>query len=174
MASNHHNNASSQREYLMDKMDMPTFFAQLLKLSMSYGIEMKEERAEIYFEDLAEFPLEQVLTAMTWARQNLGRFPMIADLRIQIEGSDEDHANQAWDAVIKMLYTERSSSFTIMDLVLAKTIQQTWSNWPGACRFFVRLPDEMAQTAAKRAFRIAYTENYKHRSELSQTMTCPT
>jgi hypothetical protein len=75
--------------------------AHLVRLATAYGQTLNTERIEIYLERLAEFTEEQVISAIMWAMGNMNRFPTIADLRIQIEGSDEDHANKAWDALIR-------------------------------------------------------------------------
>ena len=157
----------------MDKREMPTFFAHLLKLSVAFRVEMKEELAEIYFEDLADLPLSQVIEAITWARKNLQRFATIADLRIQVEGSDEDHANKAWDALMHLLHAGPHNRVTLSDPIMALTILRTWRTWPETCSFFQRPVDEFARTATKRAFKIAYTENYKNRERIRRETTSP-
>jgi hypothetical protein len=136
----------------MDPQSMVVVTAHLVRLAAAHRLTLTTETIDIYLEDLIEFPAEQVLTAIDWARQNMNRFPMIADLRIHIEGSDEAHANQAWNALFKMLYTHPSSSFTIADLVFARTIQDSWRDWPGTRKFFAQSLDEIAIAAAVGVF----------------------
>jgi hypothetical protein len=142
-------------------------------MATAYGMTLTLERIEIYQESLAEFTEKQVISAMTWAVRNLTRFPTIADLRIQIEGSDEDHANKAWDAVIRMLYTTPVCRFVIVDLVMIKTIRQTWSDLTGLRHNFARPLDDIAIAAMKRAWKLAYTENYKQRDGLGPATDLP-
>jgi hypothetical protein len=150
----------------MDAQSKMVIAAYLVKLATAYGQTLSTARIEIYLEDLAEFTQAQVLTAITWARKNLGRFPTIADLRIQIEGSDEDHANNAWEALLRMIYTTPVCIFVVADRVMVKTIKKTWVDWDRTRKAFARPLDEIAMAAMKRAWKIAYTENYKHRDEL--------
>jgi hypothetical protein len=154
----------------MDAQSKMVIAAYLVKLATAYGQTLNTARIEIYLEDLAEFTQAQVLTAITWARKNLGRFPTIADLRIQIEGSDEDHANNAWEALLRMIYTTPVCFFRLHDPVMVKTITKTWVDWHRTRQAFAQPLDEIATAAMKRAWKIAYIENYKHRDELFQDM----
>jgi hypothetical protein len=124
-------------------------------------------------EDLMEFTESQVLSAITWARQNLTKFPTIADLRINIEGSDEDHANHAWDAIIQCLSGGEHATVHVHDVVLAKTIETLWGHWAKVYRELSRIADDISRATAKRTFKLRYTEHYKHRSRLRQEMTAP-
>jgi hypothetical protein len=118
-------------EMLMNQAtDMVAFSKAYMKLATSKGIAINEERLEIYFYDLSDFPLAHVLETMEWARRNLTLFPTIAELRIYLEGNDEDHANKAWDALQKMLTAGAAhADVTLTDVIMAKTILQTWDRW---------------------------------------------
>ncbi len=105
---------------------------------------------------------------------NMNRFPAIADLRMYIEGSDEDHSNKAWDALGSMIRSDRAASFILYDLALARTIQQTWIGILGVRVAFARPMDQFGRDAMKRAFRVAYLDNYKQRARLRQDMAYPT
>ena len=110
------------------------------------------------------------MEAITWAMNNMSKFPAIADLRLCIEGSDEDHANKAWAALGSMISSDRAASFTLCDLALVRTIEHTWTNMNGARFAFARPMDQFGRDAMKRAFRLAYLDNYKRRDRLRQEM----
>jgi hypothetical protein len=104
---------------------------------------------------------------------NMNRFPAIADLRLYIEGSDEDHANKAWDALGLMVRKSDAASFTLCDLALVRTIEQTWTKMIAARIAFARPMDQFGRDAMKKAFKVAYLDNYKQRDYLRREMAYP-
>lgn len=126
-----------------------------------------------YQEDLMNFPENKVIAAITWARRNLTKFPSIADLRLYIEGSDEDHANKAWRALGLMISKGEASSITLHDIVLYKTIQDTWSTIQQVRIDFARPMDQYARDSMKRDFKLAYINNYRERDHLSREIKSP-
>jgi len=104
----------------------------------------------------------------------MNRFPTIADLRIQIEGSDEDHANGAWDALMRLVYGGPTSSVVLYDVVMAQTLMTKWRDWPNTCKAIARITDDFGKADAKRAFKLSYIQHYKDRNRLRQELSCPT
>jgi hypothetical protein len=147
----------------MDRREAPIFFAQLLKMGKATGEIPDEERMEIYFEDLMEFPLKHVLEAMTWARKNLSHFPKIPDLKGYIEGDPEHRSNQAWKALINLLRVGPTNTVILTDPVMAKTLEDLWGNWPGVCQAFMKIEGEIAHAVERKTFKAAYMDNWKHR-----------
>jgi len=157
----------------MDHKDLVTFGQMYAQVALARGEVPNAERIQLYFDKLKTFELSEVMSAMEWAMLNLNRFPLLPDLVIRIEGSDEDHANRAWDALKKMLAASEAASFTLCDLVMAKTIQQTWGTVKVAQLDFARPQDDFGRAAVKRDWKVAYTERYKNRDRLRREMTYP-
>jgi hypothetical protein len=159
----------------MDTKSMAIVTAHLIRLAAIHGWTLTTEKIDAYQEDLTEFTEQEAIAAITWARRNLTRFPMIADLRLYIEGSDEDHANKAWDAMALMrsAYSADAASFTLCDVVMAKTIRQTWGSIHGMCYAYMRPMDQFGRDAMKKAFKVAYLNNYKQRDLLRREMGYP-
>ena len=150
----------------MQQMEMPTFFAQLLKLGTARGEIPSAERMEIYFDDLADFPLSQVLEAIAWARKNLNHFPSIPELRTCIEGDPEVHAEDAWRAIRTLMAVDARDSLIIPDAVMAKTMQDLWHGWPHICSDVGNIDSSFDMANAQKSFKRAYLENWKRRDSL--------
>jgi hypothetical protein len=150
----------------MEKHQMPTFFAELMKLAEAKGESLSERRMAIYFEDLEEFSLSQVLEAMTWARKNLNHFPSIPELRINIEGEPEANADRAWASLRNSVFIGRNETLIVHDRVLAQTIVTVWYDWPKACHTIgqAEVPYEMEEI--RKTFKRAYLQAWKHRDGL--------
>jgi hypothetical protein len=53
---------------------------------------------------------------------------------------------------------------------MAKRMLQTWRDWPTVCREFAKVDDDITRASMKRAFKLAYIENYKHRDRIEREM----
>jgi hypothetical protein len=158
----------------MDRGDIPTFLACLAKLGKAHQTTLDQETMEIYFEDLAEFSLSQVLEAMTWARKNLNRFPKIAELRTCIEGDPEELWQRAWTALINLLPKGPEPTVTFTDRVMAKTIQDLWRDWARTVEAFRHIEGDIAHATARKVFQVSYLANWKRRHELpNEPVTFP-
>ena len=85
----------------MRRDDVDAFLTELGKLAETLGVECSEARALLYFEALADLPLESVVTGLTTARQQvrLSLLPTPGEIRRFIEGSPDDQAALAWQRV---------------------------------------------------------------------------
>jgi len=97
---------------------------------------------------------------------NLEYFPTIAHLIIQIEGSDEDHAQRAWDALRGLPNVGHKSTIHLTDHVMAKTMIDMWLDWPEACRALSDIPNEIERNIVRKSFKTSYIENYKKREKI--------
>jgi hypothetical protein len=132
-----------------------------------------QDRMEIYFHDLKDFPLSIVLDAMEWSRRNIKFFPMISDLRLHIEGTPDDHANQAWAALASLIrVVEPDCTVIIEDPVMAKVMHQMWhGSWIYGIKEFRKLEGDFARNEVKKVFLISYLEHYKHRDQYGKEPT---
>ncbi len=65
----------------MKKQDKKLFIVEMAKTGEAVGESPSEARIEVYFEELADFPLEVVVASLKQARREMKWFPKIPELR---------------------------------------------------------------------------------------------
>ena len=80
--------------------DVDAFVVELGKTAEMFSDPLSESRALLYFEALADLPLETVVGALRHARRVCKFFPRPAELREFALGSVEDRAREAWRRVL--------------------------------------------------------------------------
>lgn len=89
----------------MNQADAKKFTELMVSTGERYGTTVSAERMRLYFEDLSEFQIDDVIEAV---RQHVrdsvrGRFfPTIADLIDKLEGSLSDKAAAAWSEAVRL------------------------------------------------------------------------
>lgn len=110
-------------------------FAQLFALlSQSFDKPVSEAMAQVYFDNLKDFPIEQVATAVQAAIRTKTFFPKVAELRQLIEGSVEDRAAQAWAALLEAAADGGQASVRFADRAAALAMDAVFGSWTQACR----------------------------------------
>lgn len=90
----------------MDANDKRIFADALIAMAEVYGKEITASLAMLYFDDLSEYPLAQVLSAFSAHRKDRDRgrwFPKVADLIDKLEGAADERGMVAWAALLPML-----------------------------------------------------------------------
>lgn len=89
------------------------FFAQtLFGMAEIYEKKLNPAVAEIYFDDLRQWPLQEVLQALSDHRKDPERgrwFPKVADVVHKLQGTKRDAGVVAWAAVLPLLKNSRTA-----------------------------------------------------------------
>ncbi len=103
----------------------------------------------------------------------MNRFPAIADLRLHIEGSEEEHSNSAWAALVVAVSGSKHAEVYFRDVIMAKAVLKVWGHWELVCRALTGAPNDIARSVLKRDFKIAYGEFYRQRDKLRKDVLAP-
>lgn len=156
----------------METQSMPIITAHLVKMATAFNQTINDKMVQIYLESLSEFKEEEVIESITWATNNLLKFPVIAQLRAYIEGDPEDKSNKSWGALLNLVIMAGPVSIiTLTDPVMAKTICDMFDNWVGTCHAFQMIDNDLEKWSIRKIFKANYMENWKHRDKLPKTVT---
>lgn len=109
-------------------------FAQLCALlSQAFDKEMSTLLANIYFDSLKDFSIEQVACAVEQAIKSRKFFPKVAELRELIEGGADDRAAQAWALFLEAVSNGGQSSVQFSDRAMATAMDAVFGGWTQAC-----------------------------------------
>src|SRR5438132_6762128 len=100
----------------MTEQDLPTFLTRVMApLYLAFAREPDAALSNLYFADLRDFSLSDVIGATDQARRRLTFFPKVAELRAIVLGSDDMRAARAWgrvhNAALKRYGTYRPLDF---------------------------------------------------------------
>ncbi len=134
----------------MDNSDSPKFAKVMIMLCETFDRAPSATLTDIYFESLAEFPIEQVERAAALTIQSCRFFPKPVELRERIEGSTDDRAQKAWTLLLEAnrvagYYT----SIWVEDPCLARAIMDTFGGWIQATESLSHLSDAMIASKRK-------------------------
>ncbi len=127
----------------MTNADRPAFAVLMLGLGETYGEAISDARMEIYFAALADLELRDVRMAAN-AHVRLEKFfPRPAELRSALQGSAEDRADLAWQAVLALVrrhgYYNPPADDAWPDAVTRKAALNLYGGWRSLCE---KLPGE--------------------------------
>jgi hypothetical protein len=96
----------------METTDKRIFGETLISMGELYDRKISPTLAEMYFRDLAEYPLEEVLATFETHRKDPDRgrfFPKIADLMDKLECSSDEAGLVAWVEVRRLMSNSRAA-----------------------------------------------------------------
>lgn len=125
-------------------------FAQLCTLlSQAFDKEISTLLADIYFDALKDFDIEQVASAVHQAIKSRKFMPKVAELRELIEGGADDRAEAAWRTVCDLVKFEGEyPSLHVTDGGIAFAIE-CWGGWVATCAKLGAASPEMIASYAK-------------------------
>jgi len=113
--------------------DLAPFIARLVALSELFDARMGEAKQELYFEALADLPLEEVVRALNLAARTCTFMPRPAELRRLVKGG-EDATELAWLEYKRVARAVGGyASPTFADGALAHAIVAVFGSWELAC-----------------------------------------
>lgn len=130
----------------MTPEERPIFSDLMLQLAAPYGHPLSDMAIEGYWQDLAEYPLDDVQAAMRQARRESKFWPTIAYLRELLAGNPEDEARAAWAQVVGAL--ARQGAYACVDFGDSLThhvLAELWGGWP-------QVGPALGETPRERAF----------------------
>lgn len=150
----------------MTHSDFPAFDKSIKAAALALDVQLSAERIALYFEDLAEFPIDAVVAALAKARraQVYAGFPKPAEIIRRIEGTEQDRAEMAWRTFCQIC-TEQGAypSLQITDGAMAFAIEHL-GGWIGAQAKLAEASPEMAR---------AYENQFKASYKLGQARQLP-
>lgn len=96
----------------MEPTDKPKFAQALIGMGEVYDRTISPAAAGIYFDDLKDYPLADVLAAFSAHRKDPDRgrfFPKVADLIAKLDVTDEQAALVAWADLLPLLLDSRNA-----------------------------------------------------------------
>jgi hypothetical protein len=88
---------SSRREIEHEKK----IAQELTMLAVSRGVELSNQRLDLYLADLVDLPVEPLLEAIRkWRRSGSQFFPQVPELRELVSGPVQAEAEVAWNQVV--------------------------------------------------------------------------
>lgn len=117
----------------MEKSDSGMFAAVLAELGEVYGEAVSPVRARLYFEALSDLTLAEVRGAAARIVKASHFFPKPADFLEAIHGSEADHAEQAWAALMQAIAEVGPyQSVNFGDEALHACVRRLFGGWPEA------------------------------------------
>lgn len=118
----------------MTKEHRPEFLRRLVALGEIFDKKLSPQQQALYFEALADLPMDAVVLAMNQATKLCQFFPRPVELRQFALGDSEDHAELAWVTFRKaMKQTGSYASLLVEDAALGEAIVAMFGSWPQAC-----------------------------------------
>lgn len=118
----------------MTQTDFAAFDKAIKAAALALDVQLSAERIALYFEDLADYPIDAVVAALAKARraQVYAGFPKAAEIIRHIEGTEQDRAELAWRTFCQ-LCTEQGHypSIQVADGAMAYAIEHL-GGWIGA------------------------------------------
>lgn len=118
----------------MTNHDSAEFARLFTLLSQTFDKEASDALAQIYFDGLKDFAIEQVAAAVNQAVRTKKFWPKVAELRELIEGSVDDRAAQAWAAFLEAAADGGQASIRFSDPAAARAVDAVFGGWIQACR----------------------------------------
>lgn len=142
----------------MTKQDFAEFNTAMNKAALALDVTLTQEKIAVYFEDLADFPIDAVRDALTKARREhvYAGFPKVGDIRKHIEGTTQDRAELAWRTTTQ-LCTEQGAypSLQVTDGALAFALDHLG----GWCAFCAKVSDSSPEML--RAYENQFKASYR-------------
>lgn len=114
----------------MTRADAGAFAAELAGLAEVFGEQVSQVRAQLYFEALSTFTLDEVRAAVRGAIRGCRFFPKPAELIEMLQGSAEDQAEVAWGRFLHALTHHGTyTSVDFGDPILHAVIQTQFGGW---------------------------------------------
>jgi hypothetical protein len=136
----------------MTPTDIQHFITRLVTLGELFDVRMSEAKQELYFDALADLPLDIVVKAMNLAARTCTFMPRPAELRRLVKGGEEE-TELAWreyQRVARQVGGYESPTFA--DGALAATLVAVFGSWEQAC--WVDLSPEMWASKRKEFERV--------------------
>lgn len=150
----------------MDAGDSSEFAQRLVGLGEVFDASLSPVKQALYFEALADLPLEDVVRALNQAMKACTFFPKPAELRDFAVGNVEDQAAQAW-ANLKRHAREIGAYRTWeVDTIFVLSVRDTFGSWPAYCA--AELSPEM--WASKRKEFLGNYQRHAKRGARADTM----
>lgn len=118
----------------MTNHDSAKFAGLFALLAQSFDKEASDALAQIYFDNLKDFTIEQVASAVEQAIRSRKFFPKVAELRELIDGNPEDRAAQAWAGFLEAAADGGQASVQFSDRATAAAMDAVFGSWLEACR----------------------------------------
>ena len=137
----------------MEMTDKIRFAQALVATAELYGKEISKGLAELYFQDLAAYPIDDVLTALTRHRRDPTRgqyWPKPADLIRQLDGDPESRAMQAWTTVWQAVGRVGTYQTVVFDDPLIHAVVEEMGGWLAFGQFTEEEQPFRAQEFVKR------------------------
>lgn len=118
----------------MTPSDSKPFRTAMAELYALYDRPADEVRTKLYWNELREFPLEAVQSAMAKAKRECEFFPAVAKLRSYIVGTSEVAAEAAWLALTEAI--RRFGFYRTPELpeTVLQACEAVYGGWQNACR----------------------------------------
>jgi hypothetical protein len=114
----------------MTRNDAGAFAAELAALGEVFGEAISQMRAQLYFDALSVFTLEEIRGAVRAAIQGCRFFPKPAELIELLQGSPEDQAEVAWSRFLYALTHHGTyASIDFGDPTLHAVIETQFGGW---------------------------------------------
>ena len=132
----------------------PKFAELMVTLAEAYpSVKLREGTVTMYAAELGDLPLAVVDRAMRQAVRESEWFPTIATIRRYANGSADDRALLAWNALGKAATAFGSwASLEIEDSLAATALRSTFGSWPAFCE----MEDGPALALKRQEFLAAY------------------
>lgn len=118
----------------MTPSDAGMFATVLAELGEVYSEAVSPVRARLYFEALSDLTLDEVRAAAVRVVKTSRFFPKPAELLEAIQGSESDHAEQAWALVLRaMEQVGPYQSVDFDDEAIHECVRRIFGGWPDAC-----------------------------------------
>ena len=110
--------------------DVDAFVTEMGKTAELFGEPLSEGRALLYYEALADLPLEAALLALRSSRRRLRFFPKPVELRELLDGSPEDQAERALaDLEAALREAHYYDTVRFEDSRVASAVLAVWGGW---------------------------------------------
>ena len=121
----------------MTQQDRPRFAELLVGIGETYGEPVSDARMEIYWRALEDLPFESVQRAAGVHVRTSKFFPKPVELREAIEGTTEDRAEVAWQAVVSLVrrhgYCANPSEIPWPDEQTKHAALRLYGSWSALC-----------------------------------------
>lgn len=157
----------------MTQQDRPRFAELLVGIGETYGEPVSDARMEIYWRALEDLPFESVQRAAGVHVRTSKFFPKPVELREAIEGTTEDRAEVAWQAVVSLVrrhgYCANPSEIPWPDEQTKHAALRLYGSWSALCENLPASGPEMLGTAKLFKAQFAATERQVTREALPPT-----
>lgn len=145
--------------------DGAEFFSRLNALADFFNAKLSEAVATMYFDALADIPMERLIPALNRATKDCTFMPKPVEIRSFASGNVDDHAQIEWNAWRRAASLGGAAATLVCSNHLADALTWTFGGWVDAC--VMELSPEMWASKRKEFlvnYRISFGR-YEHSRE---------